>query len=292
MTTPLPAVVSTEWLAARLNQSGLRIMDASWYLPGSGRDAAAEYEAGHIPGAVFFDVDASSDRRSPLPHMLPPEAEFAERMGALGLSDSDAIVVYDGSGVNLSSARAWWMFRVFGHANVAVLDGGMGKWRAERRPVERGIVTLPPGHFTARLDRAGVRDLGSVRANLERAMEQVVDARSPGRFAGLEPEPRPGLRGGHIPGSVNLPFTDLVRSDGTLLPPDELRRRFEEAGVDPSRPVVVTCGSGTSACALVLGLHVLGYPGAAVYDGAWSEWGGRADTPIEPQPIAGSRQRA
>jgi len=281
VSTPLPAVVSTEWLAARLETPGLRVLDASWYLPGSGRDAVTEYEAAHIPGAVFFDVDANSDLRSPLPHMLPTETEFSERMGSLGLNDSDELVVYDGSGVNLSAPRVWWMFRIFGHHQVAALDGGIGKWRREHRPIEEGVVTLPSGRFTARLDRHRVRDLLAVRSNIQQRSEQLVDVRSAGRFAGLEPEPRPGLRGGHVPGSVNLPFTALVQPDGTILPPPELRRRVVEAGIDLSRPVVATCGSGTSACALVLSLHLLGHTQVAVYDGAWAEWGGRADTPIE-----------
>ncbi len=283
MTARLPAVVATEWLAAKLGTPGLRVVDGSWYLPGSGRDAATEYAAGHIPGAVFFDLDASSDPSTPLPHMLPTPERFAERMARLGLSDSDHIVVYDGSGVNLSAPRVWWTLRTFGHDRVSVLDGGAGKWRREHRPFEQGIITLPAGRFTARLDRAAVRDLGSVRANIHQRAEQLVDARSRGRFAALEPEPRPGLRGGHVPGSVNLPFTDLVRPDGTILPLEELRRRLVEAGIDLSRPVVATCGSGTSACALVLSLHLIGHTQTAVYDGAWAEWGGRADTPIESQ---------
>ena len=283
MTARLPAVVATEWLAVRLGTPGIRVVDGSWYLPGSGRDAATEYAAGHIPGAVFFDIDASSDPISPLPHMLPTAERFAERMAGLGLSDSDHIVVYDGSGLNLSAPRVWWTFRTFGHDRVSVLDGGIGKWRREHRPIEQGIVTLPPGRFTAGLDRAAVRDLASVRANISQPVEQLVDTRSAGRFAGVEPEPRPGLRSGHVPGSVNLPFTDLVRPDGTMLPPAELRRRLAEASIDLSRPVVATCGSGTSACALVLSLHLIGHTQAAVYDGAWAEWGGRADTPIELQ---------
>jgi thiosulfate/3-mercaptopyruvate sulfurtransferase len=285
VTGSLPAVVSTEWLATRLGSPGLRVIDASWYLPDSGRDAAAEYEAAHIPGAVFFDVDASSDRQSPFPHMLPTEAEFAERMASLGLNDSDDLVVYDGSGVNLSAPRVWWMFRIFGHAQVSILDGGIGKWRREHRALEAGLVIPPAGRFTARLDRRMVRDLAAVRTNIHERAEQLVDVRSAGRFAGLEPEPRPGLRGGHVPGSVNLPFTELVQSDGTTLPLEELRRRFVEAGIDLSRPVVATCGSGTSACALVLGLHLIGHTNTAVYDGAWAEWGGRADTPIESRPL-------
>lgn len=285
LSRPLPLVVSTEWLAANLRTSGVRVIDASWYLPDSGRDPAAEYAAGHIPGAVFFDIDSSSDTRSSLPHMLPSATDFAARMALLGLNDSDQLVVYDGSGVNLSAPRVWWTFRTFGHEQVAVLDGGIGKWRGEQRPLEEGIVSLPAGRFSARLDRAAVRDLAAVRANISQVTEQLVDMRPRGRFAGVEQEPRPGLRGGHVPGSVNLPFFDLVRADGTVWPSEELRRRLVAAGLDLSKPIVATCGSGTSACALVLSLHLIGHTQTAVYDGAWAEWGARADTPVESQLI-------
>jgi thiosulfate/3-mercaptopyruvate sulfurtransferase len=261
----------------------IRVVDGSWYLPGSGRDAAAEYLGGHIPGAIFFDLDASSDRNTSLPHMLPTTAAFASRMGSLGLNDTDDIVVYDGSGANLSAARVWWTFRVFGHPRVALLDGGMGKWRVENRPIEQGLVTLPGGRFSARLDRSAVRDLAAMQANLAHQREQVVDLRPVGRFTGVEPEPRPGVRSGHLPGSRNLPYTELVGADGTILPEEELRRRLEAAGVDLSQPIVATCGSGTSACALILSLELLGNRNAAVYDGAWTEWGGRSDTPVESE---------
>jgi thiosulfate/3-mercaptopyruvate sulfurtransferase len=279
-----PALVSTEWLADRLRQPDLQVVDGSWYLPNSGRDARAEYAAGHIPGAVFFDLDQTSDRTTSLPHMLPHERDFSEAMSRLGLNDGEALVVYDGSGVNLSAPRVWWTFRVFGHEQVAVLDGGLGKWQREGRPLEAGIVRLPPGRFFARLDASAVRDLAAIQSNIETGREQVVDLRPRGRFRGTEPEPRPGLRGGHIPGSRNFPFTELVSSEGTLLPPDALREKLMASAIDLGRPIVATCGSGTSACALLHALHLLGHRKSALYDGAWTEWGGREDTPVEQGP--------
>jgi thiosulfate/3-mercaptopyruvate sulfurtransferase len=276
-----PNLVSTEWLGNRLGSPRLRVIDGSWYLPGSGREALEEYLAGHIPGAVFFDLDASSDHPSSLPHMLPDEQIFARRMEALGLQDGDDLVVYDGSGNNLSAARVWWTFRVFGHKRVAVLDGGITKWQREQRPLEQGPLTPTRGRFTARLDRSAVRDLAAVRANLSAQQELVVDLRPAARFAGTAPEPRTGVRPGHLPGSVNLPFTRLVAPDGTILPESELRGLLRESGIDLSQPIIATCGSGTSACTLVLALDLLGFTKVAVYDGAWSEWGGRSDTPIE-----------
>lgn len=283
-THTIPSLVSTDWLVQHLGEPNVRVVDASWYLPTDPRNAAAEYAAAHIPGAVFFDLDKSSDRSTPLPHMLPEAAVFAARMSGLGLSDSDDIVVYDGSGTNLSAARVWWMFRVFGHDAVAVLDGGFGAWRAADLPVESGSLTRPRGRFTARLDAAHVRDLAAMRANVDAGAEQMIDARSAGRFAGTAPEPRAGLRGGHIPGSRNLPYTDLVLPNGRMRSGDDLRGLFDAIGVDLARPIVVSCGSGTSACSLALALDLLGAGEVAVYDGSWTEWAGRPDTPVETGP--------
>jgi thiosulfate/3-mercaptopyruvate sulfurtransferase len=283
VTTRAPAaspLVTTAWLAERLGRPNIRVVDGSWHMPALRRDARAEFAESHIPGAVFFDIDAIADPRTPLPHMLPSAAAFARSVGSLGIGSRDRVVVYDSRGVT-SAARVWWTFRAFGHDAVAVLDGGLPRWRAEGRPVESGQPVPRPRRFTARLRRRLVRDLADVRANLTRRREQVLDARSRGRFDGTEPEPRAGLRAGHIPGSLNLPYDQLYQADGTFLPSDELRRRFEAAGLDLDKPVVTSCGSGITASVLALGLYVLGRD-AAVYDGSWTEWGGRADTPVEP----------
>lgn len=276
MTDPSP-LISTEDLADRLGDPDLRLVDASWHL--DGRDGRPDFETARLPGAVFFDLDASSDPDSPLPHMLPTPALFAARMGSLGISERAAIVVYDSVGIR-SSARAWWMFRVMGAANVRVLDGGLPKWMAEGRPVESGpSAARVPTVFSPRFAADAVANLADVRATLE-AGGQVLDARSAGRFHGREPEPRAGLRSGHMPGALNLPFPVLLTADGAMKHGPALEQAFRDAGVDPDHPVVTTCGSGVTAAILSLGLAMLG-KSSRVYDGSWAEWGGREDTAIE-----------
>jgi thiosulfate/3-mercaptopyruvate sulfurtransferase len=280
---PMPARdprVDTERLAAHLDAPDVKVVDATWFLPTIARDARREYAEAHIPGAVYFDIDEVADDANPLPHMLPDPVKFSSRARRLGLGDGTRIVIYDDNKYS-ASARAWWMFRVFGHPEVAVLNGGLAKWRAEGRPVTDEPVSPREAHFTARQNNLLVRDLEQMRANLLSRREQVIDARSRGRFAGTEPEPRSGLRGGHVPGSVSLPHLELIGADGTLLPTAELQRRFDASGVDLSRPIVTTCGSGVTASTLTLALYRLGREDVAVYDGSWSEWGGRSDTPFE-----------
>ena len=272
-------LVSTEWLAAHLSAPDVRVVDASWYLEPD-RDPRAEYREAHIPGAVFFDIEAISDDASPLPHMLPSPEKFASRVRKLGLGDGSRIVVYDG-GSAYAAARAWWMFRAMGHEDVSILDGGLRKWRAEGRPIE----DLPPAprerHFTARANRLLVRNRDQIAENLTTGREQVVDARGPGRFAGTEPEPRPGLPSGHIPGSLNLPYARLLRPDGTLKRQADLEALFREAGIEADEPVVTTCGSGMSAALLLFALVLTGRRDVALYDGSWAEWGAAEDLPVE-----------
>ncbi|MEO8030925.1 MAG: 3-mercaptopyruvate sulfurtransferase [Gemmatimonadota bacterium] len=282
----IPTLTDPDRLAGWLSEPGVRVLDASWYLPQARRDPDAEFLAAHVPGAVFFDLDASSDPATVLPHMLPSAERFAARMESLGVSDDDLIVAYDSSGTNVSAGRVWWMLRTFGHQRTTVLDGGFQRWRREGRPVESGPQNLPPGRFHAQLNRCAVRDLAAVRQAVHSGAIQIVDARSQGRFEATTPEPRPGLRGGHLPGSRSLPHQELVGPDGRLLPTAELRRRFSAAGIDVGRPVILSCGSGVSACALALALDQLGAEAVSVYDGSWSEWGACEDTPVETGPAS------
>jgi thiosulfate/3-mercaptopyruvate sulfurtransferase len=282
--TPL---VSTDWLAAHLGDPSLVLLDASWYLPAAGRDARAEFAAAHIPGAVFADLDALSDETAPYPHTLPRPEVLAVRFGALGVGDDSAVVVYDGSGQHFSAPRTWYMLRTLGHARVAVLDGGLPAWVRAGRPVTSDVPAIVPGRLTPRPDATRWRDLAAMRANVDTAAEQVVDARSAARFAAEEPEPRAGVRGGHLPGARHVHYASLVEADGTLQPADALRARFAAAGVDLARPIVASCGSGVTACVLALALDVLGAPHTAVYDGSWTEWGSQRDTPVETGPPRG-----
>jgi thiosulfate/3-mercaptopyruvate sulfurtransferase len=277
------ALVSTEWLATHLNSPDVRIVDASWYLPAMKRDPKAEYAAGHIPGAVFFDIDEISDDTSPYPHMLPSSIKFTSRVQKLGLGDGNRIVIYDAYPM-ISAPRVWWMFRHFGHKDVAVLDGGLNKWKAEGRPLE----DLPPmprqRHFSARTNTTLVRDTEGVKDALT-GKAQVIDVRAANRFSGEAPEPRPGLRSGHMPGAINLPWEGLIDPQrGTMLPAEQLKAKIEAAGIDINRPIVTSCGSGISACILALGLHLVGARDVSVYDGSWAEWGSRPDTPVVTGP--------
>ena len=272
-------LVSTEWLASELGKNDLRIVDATLFLPEHGRNARAEFEAAHIPGAVFMDLDEIVDTSSDLPHMLPASEKFASRMQALGLGDGSRIVVYDNSPVK-SAARAWWMLNVFGAHEVAILDGGFAKWQAEGRGVESGKPVVRHRHFTAWQDSSLVRTLDQMVDNLKTKAEQVLDARSAGRFAGTDPEPREGLRSGHMPGARSLPSSELYNEDGTWKQGDALRAAFTKAGVDLDKPVVTTCGSGITAAALAFGMHLLGKKDVGLYDGSWAEWGRRSETPV------------
>jgi thiosulfate/3-mercaptopyruvate sulfurtransferase len=274
-----PFTVDADWLEQRLGQPGLSIVDASWYLPAQKRDARGEYEAGHIPGAVFLDQDAVSDRDSPLPHTLASPRDFAQYVGTMGISADDTIVVYDGPGF-FSAPRAWWMFRVMGVFQTYILDGGFDRWKADGRPVTAEPTRIAPGIFHADFDASRVASLEDMRRVVASGEYQIADARSPGRFAGAEPEPRAGVRPGHMPGAHNLPYGALSEN-GVLLPKSKLREIVEQAGIDLSKPVVTSCGSGVTAAVITLALETLGHTDNRLYDGSWTEWGGLPDTPVE-----------
>lgn len=272
-------LVSTAWLAAHLKDPDLRVLDASWYLPTDDRDPKADYAAAHIPGARFFDIDDVSDHRSDLPHMVPPVEKFMSRMRALGVGDGHQIVVYDGAGL-MSAARVWWLFRLMGHTNIAVLDGGFPKWQAEGREVEDLPPVIRDRHIVVRFQNHLVKDVTQVSSASKLGDYEIIDARAPGRFRGEAEEPRPGLRAGHIPGSRNVFYKTLLNSDSTMKSPDALRSVFEDAGVDLAKPAITTCGSGVTAAILSLAMERMGKDDHAVYDGSWSEWGQFATLPV------------
>ncbi len=278
------ALVSTEWLAEHLADPHVRVLDSSFKQPGVTPTAREDYDSGHITGAVFFDIDDVAEPGTSLPHMIPSAERFAAKMAERGIGNEDKVVVYDANGLS-SAGRAWWLLRLFGHANVALLDGGLPKWKAEGRPLETQAPAIPARKFTARLDPALVRDKASVLANVSSKREQVVDARAAGRFDGTAGETWPGRRRGHIPGSRNLPFDQMTDpKTKQLKSAEELQRLFQGAGVALDRPIVTSCGSGVTACALAFGLYLIGHERAAIYDGSWSEWGLPDGPPIETGP--------
>jgi thiosulfate/3-mercaptopyruvate sulfurtransferase len=270
---------TTAELAAELKDPDLGVIDASWHLPNTARIGAAEFRAKHIPGAVFFDIDAIADHSTELPHMLPGPKHFGEAAGALGIADSDTIVVYDSLGL-YSAARVWWTFRIFGAKNVYILDGGLPKWKAENRPLETGDGKRPPRSFNAQMNVGAVATLGDVRMAVTDDSVQVVDARSAARFKGQAPEPRPGLRSGHMPGAFNVPFDQLIEN-GTLVSRERIAQTFTDAGVDLKKPIITSCGSGMTAAILTFALESIGTTATGLYDGSWTEWGSRPDTPVE-----------
>jgi len=272
-------LVSTAWLAQHLKDPDLRVIDASWYLPDAGRNAKAEYKAAHIPGARFFDIDEITDSRSTLPHMAPPPEKFVSRMRAMGIGDGHQVVVYDSTGV-FSAPRVWWTFRLMGQRDIAVLDGGLPKWRAEGRPVTDAPAQIKDRHLTVQRQGHRVVDVTEVARASKLGTHTIIDARAHERFMGEAPEPRAGLRSGHIPGSRNLWYRHLLHADGTLKSPGDLRVAFDDAGVDLSKPVITTCGSGITAAILALALERIGKTDVAVYDGSWAEWGSYDDLPI------------
>ncbi|MBO33276.1 MAG: 3-mercaptopyruvate sulfurtransferase [Rhodospirillaceae bacterium] len=277
------ALVSTEWLAENLGASDIAIVDASFHMPAANRNAKEEFADSHIPGAVFFDIDDICDSESDLPHMVPSAAKFSSRMRSLGIGSEHHVIAYDINGGCAAAMRAWWMLRLFGHDRVSVLNGGLEKWLAGGRDVENKVPEIVEKHFFAKLDDSLLRTVDQIKANVESGAEQLIDARSAGRFDGSEPDPRPNVKPGHIPGSLNLPFQELLNTTHYMMmrPANELQAVIETAGIDPEKSVISSCGSGVTAAPLVMALYLLGFTRAAIYDGSWSEWGSRDDTSIE-----------
>ena len=274
-------LVTTDWLAGELGKADLIVFDATKYLPNENRDGRAEFLTAHIPGARYFDIDEVADQDTDLPHMVPTPGRFAKLLGGMGVSNASRVVFYDQKGL-ASAARGWWLMSLYGHDNAAVLDGGLPKWVSEQRPTQSGLPASPtPSVFRPDFRPTRLRGVGDLIRNVANQSELVLDARAAGRFTGATPEPRAGMRSGHIPGSANVPYTDLLNADGTFKSASEVKARFVAAGVDGARPLVTSCGSGVTACILTLGLRLSGLPEGAVYDGSWTEWGGRSDTPVE-----------
>lgn len=276
----IQSLVSTDWLENNLLDPNIKIVDATWHLPNSERKAEEEYKKNHIPGAIFFDIDEIANLEMPLPHMMPNDEKMASRVRSLGISNSNHVIVYDNSDFS-SAARVWFMFKNFGHKNVSILDGGFQKWQQENKPANDQIKKPSPSHFRAQLNKERIRDIDDVKDNINSRHEQLVDARSSGRFKGTAPEPRPDSKSGHIPGSFNVPFNDLINENKTYKSRSEIKEIFHKNGVDLAKPIITSCGSGVTACVLIFALHLIGHDQSALYDGSWSEWGTRADTPIE-----------
>jgi thiosulfate/3-mercaptopyruvate sulfurtransferase len=277
------SLVSTMWLDEHLSSPSVRIIDATSYMPSQDKDGFEQYNKQHIPGAIYFDINDIADDSTTLPHMLPSPEKFSLKARKLGLSDGDKIVVYDANGGYLAAARVWWMFRLYGHSDVCLLDGGLPKWLAEDRTIEVITSTQTSRHFTTRMNKSFVRSVEQMIANVDTKNEQVIDARSVGRFKGDEPEPRPSAKVGHIPGSLNLPFNTILNPNNhfTYCSAEVIKATISNAGIDLSKPITASCGSGVTACVLAFGLFLIGYETAAVYDGSWSEWGNHPDTPVE-----------
>lgn len=277
------SLVTTQWLQAHLGQ--VKVLDASWYMPAQKRDAPAEFAAAHIPGAVYFDIDAVADQNNPLPHMIPSPDAFAAAVGAMGIGNDDGVVVYNGSGANMTALRAWWLFRLFGHEKVALLDGGMKAWLAEGRPTQSGWPAPTPKKYVPHFQRDKLALLSDVVSAVEKHVPQILDARAAERFEGRVPEPRPGLSAGHMPGARNLPFGAMVDPQtGLFISNEAIRTKFQEAGIDLGKPVITTCGSGVTACVLAFALDRVGHHHWSVYDGSWSEWGADPALPLATGP--------